>query len=172
MHTQVFQILFQDTPSNLDNVLYCKWCIYLHRLSSQLALSNSYYVTNLQYHNLLMDLSCEILVSWIRLLSSGWRLSIRDYKHPLGKGLEHFHSMVCSNHPNGDYMYISDIHIEWQLWCSWWKAMISVPLGQSRCAVLTNIFLRIQTIYKHTFDDTQQLATDIIYMTHVLHVYE
>ena len=62
--------------------------------------------------------------------------------------------------------------LEWQLWCSWWKAIISVPLGQSRCAILTNVFLRTQTIYKHTFDDTQQLATDIIYMTHVLRVYE
>ena len=34
------------------------------------------------------------LVSWTRPLSLGSRLSIKDYKRPLGKGLEHFHIMV------------------------------------------------------------------------------
>ena len=29
-------------------------------------------------------------------LSSGWRLLIGDHKHPLRKGVEHFHCMVCS----------------------------------------------------------------------------
>ena len=38
----------------------------------------------------------NVLVSYTRPLSSGWRLSIIDYKRSLGKGLEHFHSMVCS----------------------------------------------------------------------------
>jgi len=29
-------------------------------------------------------------------LSPVWRLLIGDYKHPLQKGLEHFHYIVCS----------------------------------------------------------------------------
>ena len=41
-------------------------------------------------------------------LSSGWRLSIRDYKRPLRKGLENFHSMVCST--DIQILYIVD-------WC-------------------------------------------------------
>ena len=37
-------------------------------------------------------------------LSLGWHLSIGDYKHPHGKGLEHFHYMACSTDSYTDFV--------------------------------------------------------------------
>ena len=42
----------------------------------------------------------------------GRLLSIRDFKRPLGKGLEHFHSMVCSTDIHADFVAMLLIGVE------------------------------------------------------------
>ena len=62
------------------------------RIQANVTTTVSYYTDG--WSKFLKCCSSASLVN--QTLSSGWRLSIRNYKRPLRKGLENFHSMTCS----------------------------------------------------------------------------